>query len=337
MRKLTAIAATALALFISPMSGMAKDGKVVIGLAMPSQIVERFVRDKDFFVEAARARGDEVLVQIADEDQAKQNAQVENLIAQGIDVLVINPHDSAAAATAVASAKAAGIPVVSYVRLVTDAAVDAWVADDFFATGEIQGQYLADRVPKGNYILLHGAPEDFVSTLFYDGAMSKLQPLIDRGDIKVIVDQAAKAWQPTNALAIVENGLTISDNKIDAVLSPNDGLAGGAIEALAAQNLAGKVVVTGGDAGLDAAKRIVAGTQSMTVYRDIKALAETAVIVAERLARKEPLADLVQRNVNNGQVDVPSIFGKAVAVDKTNLDSILIDSGFQKRQDVYGK
>lgn len=337
MSKYAVVAALALTTILSPINAMAEDGKIKIGLAMPSQIVERFVRDKDFFVAAAEARGDEVLVQIADEDQAKQNSQVENLIAQGIDVLVINPHDSAAAATAVASAKAAGIPVVSYVRLVTDAQVDAWVADDFYATGEIQGQYLVDHVPQGNYILLHGAPEDFVSTLFYSGAMSKLQPLIDKGDIKVVVDQAAKAWQPTNALAIVENGLTLADNKIDAILSPNDGLAGGAIEALAAQNLAGKVVVTGGDAGLDAAKRIVAGTQSMTVYRDIKSLAETAVVVAEKLARQESIAEMVQKEVDNGAVKVPSVFGEAVGVDKANLDAVLIDSGFQKREEVYGQ
>jgi D-xylose transport system substrate-binding protein len=316
----------------------AQEKKLRIGLSMPSQIVERFVRDKDFLVEEAHRRGHEVIVQIADEDPSKQNAQVENLLSQGIDVLIINPHDGESAATAVKEAKKAGIPVVSYVRLVLNSDVDAWVADDFFATGVLQGKYLASHVPKGNYVLLHGAREDYNSVLFYNGAMSVLQPLIKKGDIKVVLDQTAEAWKPSNAMAIVENALTKSNNHVDAVLSPNDGLAGGAIQALSAQGLAGKIPVTGGDAGLDAAKRIAAGTQAMTVYRDIKELAKIGITVAERLAKKQSIKDLTKSStIDNKFKQVPTVFSPAVAVTRENLDDVLITSGYHKREAVYGK
>lgn len=308
-----------------------------IGFSMPSQIVERFVQSKDMLVAEAKKRGHTVVVQVADGNASKQNSQVENLLSQGIDVLIINPENGESAATAVREAKQAGIPVVSFYRLVVNADVDAWVADDFFATGELQGQFLAQRVPKGNYVLLRGAREDFNSSLFYNGAMKYLKPLIDKGDIKVILDQTAEGWKPSNALAITENALTKANNKIDAVLSPNDGLAGGAIQALAAQGLAGKVVVTGGDAGIDASKRIVAGTQSMTVYRDTKKLVTMAVDVAERLANDKPINDLTKgASTNNKKKAVPTVFSPAVTVTKSNLDQVLIKSGAQTRQAVYG-
>lgn len=336
MTRLASTAAAAVVLLLGHAAASA-DESLKIGLSMPSQIVERFVRDKDFFVAEAAKRGHEVLVQIANEDPAKQNSQVENLVAQGIDVLVINPHDAKSAATAVTAAKGAGIPVVSYVRLVYNADVDAWVADDFRESGRLQAQYLIDHAPKGNYVILRGADEDYNWTLFHEGQMERLKPLIDSGAVKVVLDQHAKGWKPENALAIVENALTLTNNDIAAVLAPNDGLAGGAIQALAAQNLAGKVPVTGGDAGLDAAKRIVAGTQSMTVYRDIEKLAATAVDVAERLANKKPIDDLAKGTIANDAKDVPTVFGAAVTVTKDNLDAVLIESGYQKREEVYGK
>ena len=129
-------------------------------------------------------------------------------------------------------------------------------------------------------MLIGGAPTDNNALLFRKGQMNVIQPLVDKGAIKIISDQWAKDWQAVEALKIMENALTRSNNQVDAVVASNDGVAGGAIQALAEQKLAGKVLVSGQDAELVACQRIVAGTQSMTVYKPIKLLAHKAAEVA---------------------------------------------------------
>jgi D-xylose transport system substrate-binding protein len=332
-QRVTAVAALFAASLLAPLTAHA--APVKIGISLPTQEVERWVRDKNNLIKEGKAAGAEVLVQVANNDPAKQNSQVENLIAQGIDVLVIAPHDADACATAVAAAKRANIPVVGFVRLILNADLDAHVSDDFVRTGELQGEYLLKKAPKGNYIVLRGMKEDFNWFFFHSGAMKVLQPAIDRGDIKVVMDQHAADWKPENALKITENALTANNNNIVAVLSPNDNLAGGAIQALAAQGMAGKIPVTGGDAGLDAAKRIVQGTQSMTVFRDQTSLAKSAIKIAVALAKKQPFLQYTKGTVNNKMKEVPVVWGEATTITKDNLD-VLIKAGYMTHKDIYG-
>ncbi len=310
--------------------------KIKIGVSLPTQEVERWVRDKNNLIKFGEAAGCEVLMQIANNDPVRQNNQVENLISQKIDVLIIAPHDADAAATSVAAAKKAGIPVVGFVRLILGADLDAHVSDDFVRTGELQGEYLLKVAPRGNYIVLRGMKEDYNWFLFHSGAMKVLQPSIDRGDIKIIVDQHAADWKPENAMKITENALTKTNNNIQAVLSPNDNLAGGAIQALAAQGLAGKVPITGGDAGKDAARRIYQGTQSMTVFRDQESLADHAVKIAVALVKKTNFLQYTHGTINNKFKEVPVYWGEAITVTKDNLN-LLIDKGYMTREDVYQK
>ena len=155
-------------------------------------------------------------------------------------------------------------------------------------------------------------------------------------DIKVVGDQWANDWLPVEALKIMENALTRNNNQVDAVVVSNDGTAGGAIQALAEQNLAGKVLVSGQDADLAGCQRIVAGTQSMTVYKPILKLASLAAEVAVKMAKGQAL-DQKTTTVNNGKKDVPSILIPPVQVDKTNLDSTVIADGYQKKEEVYKK
>lgn len=310
--------------------------KIKIGVSLPTQEVERWVRDKNNLISEGEKAGCEILMQIANNDPAKQNNQVENLIAQKIDVLIISPHDADAAATAVAAAKKAGIPVVGFVRLILNADLDAHVSDDFVRTGELQGEFLLKAAPKGNYIVLRGDKGDYNWFFFHSGAMKILQPAIDKGDIKIVVDQHAVDWKPENAMKITENALTANKNNIVAVLSPNDGLAGGAIQALAAQGMAGKIPVSGGDAGLDAATRIFQGTQSMTVFRDQLSLAQSAIKIAVALAKKEPYIQFTKGTVNNGKFEVPVVWGAATTITKSNLD-VLVNAGYMTRAQIEGK
>ena len=312
-----------------------KDDKVVIGLSLPTQQEERWVRDKETMEAAAKEAGVELKVQIANADSGQQDSQAKNLIAQGVDVLILAPNDAAAAATIVDEAEKEGIPVISYDRLITNTKnLDYYLSFDNVKVGELQGEYITKAVPKGQYIIMSGDPADNNAKLFKEGAMKFLQPLIDSGDITVITDQAVDGWKPENALKIVEDSLTKANNKVDAILAPNDGTAGGAIEAMAAQGLAGNVPITGQDAELAAAQRIVAGTQSMTIFKDTRELGKAAIEAAIKLAKGEKLDNATQV-VNNGVFDVPSILLTPYAVDKDNIDKMLIDSGYLKKEDVY--
>lgn len=311
-----------------------QNGKAIkIGLSMDDLRLERWQHDRDLFVAKAKELGAEVVVQSANGDDQTQFSQCENLIAQGVNVLVIIPHNGEAMAPIVEQAHKAGIKVLSYDRLITKSDVDYYISFDNIKVGEMQAESIVKLVPKGNYFLMGGSPTDNNAKMFRAGQMKVLKPLIDQGDIKVVGDQWAKDWLPEEALKIMENGLTANNNKIDAVVASNDSTAGGAIQALAAQGLAGKVPISGQDAELAACQRIVEGQQTMTVYKPIKNLATAAADLAAKMGKGETLkADGV---VNNGKIDVPSVLLAPVSVDAKNIVDTVIKDGFNKLEEVY--
>ncbi len=326
----------ALTLPLLILAGCAKNGGngIKIGLSLDTLKEERWQHDRDLFVARAKELGVEVLVQAANSNDALQNSQAENLLTQGVNVLVVVPHNGKSAATIVQSAHKAGVPVLAYDRLINDCDLDLYISFDNIRVGELQAGYLTQRTPKGNYVLIGGAPTDNNAVLFRKGQMNVLKPFIARKDIRVVADQWASDWLPVEALKIMENALTKNNNQVDAVVVSNDGTAGGAVQALAEQNLAGKVLVSGQDADLAACQRIVKGTQSMTVYKPIKQLATKAAEIAVAMAKKQPLTDKTS-TINNGLKDVPSILLTPIQVDKSNLDTTVIADGYQKKEEVY--
>lgn len=310
--------------------------KLKIGIALPTQQEERWVRDLATMQAKARELGLDARVAIARNDQAQQNTQIEQLLSQGIKVLILAPHDGEGAAIAVRKAREDGVKVISYDRLIMGTDVDVYLSFDNVAVGECQGRWITGKMPKGSYIILSGAPTDNNARLFKQGAMNFIQPLIDKGDVKVVLDQPVVDWQPANAQKIVENALTLCDNRVDAILAPNDGTAGGAIAALDPQGLSGKVPITGQDSDLSAAQRIVRGVQGMTVFKDTRRLGGEAITLAMKMAKGEDISgDINGRTVNNEYMDVPSVLLTPVAVDKDNIDQVLIESGYLNREDVY--
>jgi D-xylose transport system substrate-binding protein len=307
--------------------------KITIGLSIDDLRLERWQHDRDIFVQKAKELGADVIVESANGDDAKQLSQVENMLSKNVDVLVIIPHNSDSMAAAVDEAKQQGIPVLAYDRLINKSDVDIYVSFDNIRVGEMQAKYLTKLVPKGNYFLLGGSPTDNNAKMFRQGQMNVLKPLIDKGDIKVVGDQWAKDWQADEAMQIMENALTATNNKIDAVVASNDSTAGGAIQALAAQGLAGKVAISGQDADLAAVQRIVEGTQSMTVYKPIQAIATKAAEVAVQLAKHEKVQ--TSGTVNNGKKDVPAVLLDPIVVDKANMMDTIIKDGFHTFEEVY--
>jgi D-xylose transport system substrate-binding protein len=272
-------------------------------------------------------------VQSADGNDAVQVRQAENLLTQGVDVLVVVPHNGEVAASIVDSAKRQHIPVLAYDRIVRSSDLDFYVSFDNEKVGELQAQYILNRAPKGNYILIGGSPTDNNAQLVRKGQMNVLKPAIDRGEVKIVADQWAKDWLPSEALRHTENALTQARNNVVAVVASNDSTAGGVVQALEEQKLAGKVLVSGQDADLAACQRIVAGSQSMTVYKPIQPLASRAAEIAVALARRSPVES--NAKVNNGSKDVASFLLSPSPVDKNNIADTVIKDGFAKMEDVY--
>lgn len=305
-----------------------------IGFSIDDLRLERWARDRDYFTAAADKLGAKVFVQSADASEQRQIAQIENLISRGVDVLVIVPYNATVLNNAIREAKKAKIKVVSYDRLILNADVDAYISFDNRAVGELQAQSLVALKPKGNYYLLGGAPTDNNAKILREGQMKVLQPLADKGDIKIVGKQWVKDWSASEAMSIVENALTANGNKIDAVVASNDATAGGAIQALAAQKLAGKVPVSGQDADLAAVRRVIAGTQAMTVYKPLREIATNAANLAVQLVRNQKPAFNAQ--MDNGFKKVDTVLLKPVLLNKQNAD-VLVKDGFYTQAQLAGK
>ena len=307
--------------------------QVYIGFSMDTLKEERWQRDKQLVEARAAEVGAKLDVQVANGDDAAQTKQCDNMLTKGVDVLIVAPHNGEIAASIVEAAHAKGVPVISYDRLIKNSDVDLYVSHQVEKMGEMQGKYALDHVPKGNYVLIGGAPTDNNALLLRKGQETILKPAEARGDIKIISNQFAKEWKADEALRFTTDALTRTNNQLQAIVASNDGTAGGAISALEAAGLAGKVLVTGQDAQLDAIQRIAKGTQTMTIYKPIKPLADSAVDNAIKLAHGETLD--AKDKVNNGKLDVPSILQEPIAVDKDNLDSTVVKDGYHKCEDVY--
>lgn len=314
-------------------TGAAPGGAVRIGFSMDTLKEERWQRDKALVEQRAKELGATLDIQVANGDDAVQTRQADNMLTKGVDVLIVAPHNGEIAASIVEAAHRRGVPVISYDRLIRNADVDLYLSHQLEQVGEMQANYALQRRPKGNYLLIGGSPTDYNAQLLRRGQMKVLQPAVDRGDIKIVSQQFAREWKAEEALRLTEDALTRTGNKIEAIIASNDGTAGGAISALEAAGLAGKVLVTGMDAQKDAIQRIVRGTQTMTVWKPIEPLATAAVDAAVKLARKEPVQ--TADKINNGKIDVPAILLAPVAVDKANVDDTVIKAGYHKRDEVY--
>ncbi|WP_425463895.1 D-xylose ABC transporter substrate-binding protein [Paenibacillus taihuensis] len=309
------------------------DDQLVIGLSIDTLKEERWVKDRDLFKDAVERLGAKIDVQAANGDDAKQIAQAENMISNGVDVLVVVPHNAEACAAIVAKAHQAGIKVISYDRLILNSDVDLYISFDNEKVGELQAQAIVKQVPKGNYVLIEGADTDNNAHMFKQGQMNIIKQLVDKGDIKIVYDQFTKEWIPANAMANMEVALKANQGHVDAVIAANDGTAGGVIGALTDHQLAGKIPVSGMDAELAAAQRVVEGMQTMTVYKPIPKLAEAAAELAVKMARGEEVS--TDKKVFNKKIDVPAILLEPIAVDKSNIDATIIADGFHKKTDIY--
>jgi D-xylose transport system substrate-binding protein len=320
---------TALAFVASAFTALATADKPVIGLSLDTLKEERWQRDRDNFIAEVERLGGSVIVQSANSDDTRQVRDIESLITRGVDVLVVVPHNGEAMTRAMRSAKEAGIPVIAYDRLILNGELAAYVTFDNVKVGELQAQWVVDRLPAGKQarlVRIYGAPTDNNAKLFKQGQDNVLNPLIASGRVKVVAEDWALDWKPENAKKIMNAAITRIGHEFDAVLVSNDGTAGGAIQSLIEEGLAGRMIVTGQDADLAACQRIMRGTQSMTVYKPVSKLATLAAQISVTAAQgKLPQAETT---IDNGFKQVPCFFEKIVAVDKDNMMETVVAAGF---------
>ena len=318
--------------------GAAKNDRIRIGFSMDTLKEARWQKDRDIFIAKAEAMGAEVLVQSANSNDTKQMQDVQGLISRGVDVLVIVPHDGKAMGKAVDTAAENGIPVISYDRMITNTEnLGLYISFDNVKVGEAQAQYLVDSVLKEKgkikIVRIYGSPTDNNAKLFKQGQDNILDPLIKSGAIEVVHEDWATDWRPEVAKQITNAAITRNGSDFDAILASNDGTAGGAIQALSEEGLAGKISVTGQDADLPALQRIVAGTQAMTIYKPISFLAERAAEVAVEMAERKPV--IARSGVDNGSGEVPSILVDVSTVTKENIRETVVKDGFHPEADIY--
>lgn len=327
MRKFTSAILAGAAMTLA-LSAVAEAKDKVIGVSWSNFQEERWKTDEAAMKKAIEAAGDKYISADAQSNPGKQLTDVESLISQGANALVILAQDTSAIGPAVQKAVDEGIPVIAYDRLIENKDV-FYLTFDNKEVGRLQAKGVFDAKPEGNYVFIKGSSTDPNADFLFSGSMEVLKAAIDAGKIKNVGEAYTDGWLPANAQKNMEQFLTANDNKVDAVVAANDGTAGGAIAALAAQGLAGSVPVSGQDGDHAALNRIALGTQTVSVFKDARDLGKNAAEIAAQLADGKKAADIA--NVTDfttpGGNTVKSVFLTPVAITKDNLN-VVIDAGW---------
>ena len=348
----TTLSALALAatMAATAVTGAFAQSKATVGIAMPTKSSARWIDDGNNIVKILKERGYGTDLQYAEDDIPNQLSQVENMVTKGAKVLVIAAIDGTTLSDVLKQAKAKGITVIAYDRLIRDTPnVDYYATFDNFQVGVLQAQSIEQALGlkegKGpfNIELFGGSPDDNNAYFFYNGAMSVLQPYIDSG--KLVIGSGQKGmdkvstlrWDGATAQARMDNLLSAfyGRKRVDAVLSPYDGLSIGILSSLKGVGYgSGNMpmpVVSGQDAEVPSIKSMQRGEQYSTIFKDTRDLARvTADMVDAALSGKEVTVNDT-KTYNNGVKVVPSYLLKPVVVDKSNWEKVLIDSGYYKR------
>jgi putative multiple sugar transport system substrate-binding protein len=341
----------------------AASSQLAVGIVLPTKDETRWTQDEARFKEALDKAGYQVEILFSEKDSAKEKANVESLITKGIKVLIITPVDGTAAASTAAAARAAGVKVISYDRLIRDTdAVDYYVTFDSIAVGAQQAQYLVDKAgsTKDNPLYIYaGAASDNNAFIFFQGAWGVLQPKITDGTFVIknsseaialqskaeltrdeqakIIGQVTTDWAPGTAKTLAEANLTTAtaaDKGNVFVLAPNDDTARAIGDTFAADTDVKSFVITGQDAAPASVQYIIDGKQSMTVFKDVRTLVADAITASVALLSNQP--PNAKGSYNNGKIDVPAIQSPVISVDKANVKAALFDSGYYMVSDYKG-
>ena len=327
-------------------SDESEDNKVKVGFLLKTMQEERYLKDRAFFRKEVESLGAELVFDSANNNEKTQLSKFENMLAKGVDVIVLQPVNTGTAGNMVKMAHEEGVRVVGYDSMLVNGPLDVHIMQDSWAVGKLQGEAMLNWFKekkgevKGNVVLIKGQPGDSNAIYMSSGAKKIIK---ENPGLKLVAEEWHEGWAPNKAMATAENVLTKYDNNIDAFICNNSGMARGVIAALEAQGLADsdKVFVAGSDADLTNIRYVAQGKQTMDVYKKIKPLAKTAAQVAFKLAVNpdksvKEIVD-VDKMIDNGHQKVPTIITEIVPVFKNNIKETVIKSEFNEKEEVYGK
>lgn len=314
-----------LLILVSCSSSRKNDGRIKIGFCLDAPVPERWKKDTMYFKKAITAAQAEVMINFAKGDPLVQLYQAKDMIEKGVDVLVIVAVDQSAAAEIVDYAHKHSVPVIAYDRLIRDCKLDYYISFDHERVGQMQAEYLVSAKPMGNYVLIGGGEADNNAYIIRGGQDRILKSFTSNKQIKIIAETYTRFWGKEEASELMRHYLN-DFPVIDAVLTANDALAEGAIEAYQDWKHdhpdAGTILFTGMDADSAAIIRISKGTQAMTVYKPINKLAENCASIAIALAKQEKITTPMV-TVDNGKKQVPSLLLPSIVVTQKNYDNYI--------------
>ena len=318
---------------LTSVAAWAKD--VTVGVSWSNFQEERWKTDEAAIKKALEAKGAKYISADAQGSPTKQLTDVESLISKGADVLIILAMDSEAILPAVKKASDEGIPVIAYDRLIESPNV-LYITFDNVGVGRMMAKAILAAKPAGNYAFIKGDKGDPNADFLFSGITEVLKPAMTAGKIKNVGESYTDGWKPDNAQKNMEQILTKNNNKVDAVVSENDGMAGGVVAALAAQGLAGVVPVSGQDGDHAAINRIALGTQTVSIWKDSRDLGKLAGESAIALAQGKKMSDLPNVKPFSGgakHTKVDGVLLTPLAVTKDNLD-VIVGKGWITKDEV---
>lgn len=301
----------------------------IVGVSWNNYQEERWAKwDEPAIKAAIEAGGGTYISNDAKSSAETQASNLENLISQGAQALIVLAQDGTAIKPAVESAIGQGVPVVAYDRLIEDPQA-LYITFDNKGVGRLEAEEIFKRVPKGRYVIVKGSSTDANADFLREGFEEVIGAAVTAGDITIVSETYTDNWDPANAQATMEQVLSVEDNKVDAVLAQNDGMAGGVIAALVAQGLAGKVPVSGQDAEQAALNRVALGTQSLTVWKDSRELGKAAGESALALCANADASAVAGASpfTTPGGNSISSIFLTPKPITQDNLNEV-IDAGW---------
>jgi len=338
------------AMLMTSLAGCKGSGKTKVGLSFSDFATERWKNEEILMRKLLEDKGYEVISQEAAHDVKLQNDQIDNMVTQGVKAIIIVAEDGDAAATAASAAAKKGVIVLAYDRLIKTPDIAAYVSFNNVEVGRQQALGVMTALDIDNWDVaangparvakLGGSPTDNNAILFRQGQDEIVDPLVEAGKVEIVADQWVENWDAKNALGLMENILVAAGNDIDGVVASNDGTALGALQALKAQGLAGKVPISGQDATADGCNSIVKGELTVSILKDIRDLSPLAIDLVDQLIKGEKadlqmytLAELTNDDSLQGQV--PCKFLPVYQVNQDNVYELVVKSAFQAYDDVY--
>ncbi|PWD98082.1 substrate-binding domain-containing protein [Marinilabilia rubra] len=323
-------------ILILALAGCGNNEEIKLGFLYSSDITIRFNKESQFFKERAEELGATVVIDHANDNDALQYEKAIEMMDSGIDLLALIAVNVNTAENIIKEANARDIPVLAYNRLIPNSDLKVYISGNNSELGKDMAGYVVNKRPEGNYVILGGDKFDRNAVELMASIENTLEPHIESGRINVLYKTYIEAWSPPHAAHELDQLMSSNPKSVDAVIAFFDGMGVACIDVLKKYQLEGKVIVTGQDAQLESCRRIVEGTQHITMYHPLETIASTAAEVAIDIVNRENLEDKYDITyTDNGLKEVPTVQINSIPVTKENIDEVIIESGFYNRSEIY--